>query len=93
MNNQATYVLQNSSVSVDIGKKLDRVDGHYLSPSYVHFDGNERRLNNLITLALSIYHPLIRKLIILAILNCEGENKENADLFRRCWEKASSGKK
>ena len=44
------------------------------------------------TLTLSIYHPLIRKQIILATLNCEGENKENAELFWRCWEEALGGK-
>ena len=39
-----------------------------------------------------MYHPLIRKQIILATLNREGEKKENAELFRRYWEKALSGK-
>ena len=90
--NQSTYVFKTSSVSVDIGKKLDRAGDHYLSSSYVHFDGNEKRVNNMTTLTLSIYHPLIRKQIILATLNCEGENKENAELFWRCWEEALGGK-
>ena len=58
----------------------------------MHFDGNEKRVNNMTTLTLSIYHPLIRKQIILATLNCEGENKENAELFWRCWEEALGGK-
>ena len=44
------------------------------------------------TLTLSIYHPLIRKQIILAILNCEGENKENVGFFWRCWEEVLGGK-
>ena len=81
LNNQPTYVFKTSSVSVDIGKKLDRAGDHYLSSSYVHFDGNEKRVNNMTTLTLSIYHPLIRKQIILATLNREGENKEDAELF------------
>ena len=46
----------------------------------------------MITLTLSLYHPLIRKQIILATLNCEGENKENSELFWRCWEGALGGK-
>ena len=86
MNNQPTYVFKTSSVSVDIGKKLDRAGDHYLSSSYVH--GNEKRVNNMTTLTLSIYRPLIRKQKILATLNCEGENKENAELFWRWWEEA-----
>ena len=84
LNNQSTYVFKTSSVSVDIGKKLDRTGDHYLSSSYVHFDGNEKRVNNMTTLTLSIYHPLIRKQIILATLNYEGENKENAELIWGC---------
>ena len=81
LNNQPTYVLKTSGVLVDTGKKLDRAGDHYLSSSYVHFDGNEKRVNNMRTLTLSMYHQLIRKEIILATLNCEGENKENAELF------------
>ena len=87
-NNQPTCVFKTSSVSVDIGKKLDLVDGHYLSSSYVHFDGNEETVNKTTTLALSIYHPLIRKQILFAALNCKGGNKENAELFWRCWQEA-----
>ena len=74
-------MFKNSSASVDIGKKLDRVGGHYLSSRYVHFDGNEKIANNMTTLTLSIYHPLIRKQIILATLNCEEENKKTLSFF------------
>ena len=91
-NNQPTYLSKTSNVSVDIRKKLDQVGDHYLSSSYVHFDGNEKRVVNMTILTLSIYHLLIRKQIILATLNCEGENKENAELFWRCSEEALGGK-
>ena len=69
LNNQPTHVFKTSSVSADIGKKLDRVGDHYLILSYVHLDGNEKRVNNMTTLTFFIYHPLIRKQIILATLN------------------------
>ena len=58
----------------------------------MHFDGNEKRVNNKTTLTLSIYHLLIRNQVILATLNCEAKNKENAELFWRCWEEALGGK-
>ena len=32
-------------------------------------------------LTFSVYHLLTRKQILLATLNCETENKENAELF------------
>ena len=41
-NNQARYVFKPSKVIVDIGEKLDRV----------HFDGNERRVDNMTILTL-----------------------------------------
>ena len=47
----------------------------------MRFDGNEKRVSSMRTLTLSMYHQLIRKEIILATLNREGENKENAELF------------
>ena len=81
LNNQSTYVFKTSTVSVDIEKKLDRLGGHYLS-----FDGNEKRDINVTTLTISIYYPLIRKQIILTTLNCEAENKQNAEFFWRRWE-------
>ena len=58
----------------------------------MHFDGNGKRVNNKTTLTLSIYHLLIRNQVILATLNCEGKNKENAELFWRCWEEPLGGK-
>ena len=58
----------------------------------MHFDGNEKRVNNMTTLSLFIYHLLIRKQVILATLNCEGKNKENAELFWGCWEERLGGK-
>ena len=39
------------------------------------------------TLAISIYHPLTRKQMILTALGYEGENKENAELFREVGRK------
>ena len=92
LNNQPTYVFKTSSVSVDIGNKLGRVGDHDLSSSYVLFDGNEKRINNMAILTLYIYQRLVRKPIILATLDCKGENKENAELFWRCWEEALGGK-
>ena len=39
-------------------------------------------------LKLSIYHPLLRKQIILATMHCESENKDNCELFLRTWNDA-----
>ena len=39
-------------------------------------------------LTLSMYHPLLRKQIILATMDCEYENKDNCELFCRTWNDA-----
>ena len=63
-----------------------------MSLSYVYVDGNEKRVKNMTTLTFSIWHKLIRVQLILAILNFEGENKENPELFWRCWGEVLGGK-
>ena len=32
-----------------------------------------------------MYHPPLRKQIILATLDCESENKDNCELFWKTW--------
>ena len=39
-------------------------------------------------LTLSMYHPQLRKQIILATMDCEYENKDNCELFCRTWNDA-----
>ena len=53
----------------------------FVSASFVYFDVNEKNVSNVTTLTLSIHHPLIRKQMILAILNGEGENTKGTDFF------------
>ena len=47
----------------------------------MHFDGNQKKVINMTTLTFSVYHLITRKQILFATLNCEAENKENAELF------------
>ena len=39
-------------------------------------------------LTLSMYHPLLRKQIILATIDCDCENKDNCELFYGTWNDA-----
>ena len=56
-----------------------------MSQQYAHFDGNEKRISKMTVLTLSVYHPLLRKQIPLATMDCESENKESAELFWKIW--------
>ena len=42
------------------------------------------------TLSLSLYHPFLRKQILLAKMHCESENKENSETFWNLWNEALS---
>ena len=49
---------------------------------------NEKGMSKMTTLTLSLYHPLIRKQVILATFQCDRENSESAELFWKCWNDA-----
>ena len=87
-NNQPTFVFKTSSISLEIAKNMTRDKNHYLSNVFAYFDGNEKRTKRMTVLTLSVYHPLLRKQIILATMDCESENKDNCELFWRTWNDA-----
>ena len=58
---------------------------HFMGQQYAHFDGNVKRISKMIVLTLSLYHPLLRKQIPLATMDCESKNKESAELFWKVW--------
>ena len=39
---------------------------------------------------MSLYHPLLRKQILLATMHCESENKEYSETFWNLWNEALS---
>ena len=88
MNNQPTFVFKTSSISLEIAENMTRGKNHYLSNAFAYFDGNEKRIKRMTVLTLSMYHPLLRKQIILATMDCESENKDNCELFWRTWSDA-----
>ena len=47
----------------------------------VFFDGKFKRCRNFVTLTASVYHPLLKKQIPLAVMEAEQESSENIALF------------
>ena len=84
-NNQTTFVFKASSVTLQIAKNMTRVKKYYLSNAFAYFHENEKRAKIMIVLTSSMYHPLLRKQIIPATMDCESENKNNCELFLRTW--------
>ena len=84
-NNQPTFVFKTSSLSLEIAENMTRGKNHYLNNAFAYFRGNEKRTKRMTVLTLSMYHPLLRKQIIFATMDCESENKDNCELFWRTW--------
>ena len=56
---------------------MRRGKNHYLSNTFTYFGGKEKRTKRMTVLTLPKCHPLYRKKIILATMDCESENKAN----------------
>ena len=52
------------------------------------FDGNHKGVKQYVTLTTSAYHPLLCKQVVLVIMQCKQEDKENIEIFWRVFNKA-----
>ena len=78
-----TYVFKTSQTKAKIALSMNEGSGHFMEGEYAFFDGKSKKVRGYETLTLSCYHPLLRKQLPLATMDCEGENKECIQLF---WE-------
>ena len=74
-------VFKSSTCKMKIASKLNPSSGHFLSTGYVYFDGTTGRCKETTTLTASIYHPLLKKQVPLAILECPSENSQWITMF------------
>ena len=59
-----------------------------MGQQYAHFYFNEKHISKMTVLRLFVYHPLNRKQIPSATMDCESENKESAEVFLKMWVEA-----
>ncbi|CAB3993049.1 Hypothetical predicted protein [Paramuricea clavata] len=85
-----TYVFKTSTVSLNIALNMQQSADHFMRKEYCYFDGTHSRCHGLKTLTLWTYHPLLRKLVKLATMDCERENQECISLFWKLWNDALS---
>ena len=76
-----SYVFKTSTQKAKMALNMDMEGEHFLSTEYCFFDGKRKRCRGFVTLTASVYHPLFRKQIPLAVMEVENENKENVQLF------------
>ena len=66
-----------------IACSMDTDGDHFMHEEYCHFDGNYKRVKAFVTLTVSVYHPLLRKQVILATMNCKHEDSNYVAEFWR----------
>ena len=58
-------------------------DHHFLGKEYCRFDGNHKYVKGFVTLNASTYHPLLKKQVFLANMQCKHERTHTVQKFYR----------
>ena len=88
-----TYVFKTSEVCLEIalkmaGKLKIGQDESSLTEEPAYFDGMHKRVKDFMTLTLWVFHPGMRMMNILAVMECPREDTFNIVLFFRTFNKA-----
>ena len=93
LNWKGTYVFKTSELSIEIALKMagkiqigEEDSTRITEPAY--FDGMHKRVKKFVTLTMWVFHPGMRGMIILSVMECPQENTENIELFFRNFNSA-----
>ena len=83
INGKPSFVFKSSKQAANLMLEMDMDIGNnsVMQREFAYMDGMHTRCNKYRTLTLWTYHPGMRKLQALAIMECETENAENIELF------------
>lgn len=73
-----------------IAENMNREGDHFMKDEYCYFDGKVKRCKNFVTLTASTYHPLLKRQVVLAVMEAEREDSENIELFWMLFNEALS---
>ena len=76
-----SFVFKSSKQKAKMAIAMDKDGDHFLKEEYCFFDGKCKRCRGFLTLTASVYHPLLRKHIPLAIMEAASEDSKNIELF------------
>ena len=74
-------MFKTSKLKIKRALNMDRAGEHLLKDEFCYFDGKVKRCKGFVSLTASVYHPMLRKLIPLATMECSGENTSTIALF------------
>ncbi|XP_028417757.1 uncharacterized protein LOC114542281 [Dendronephthya gigantea] len=76
-----SFVFKTSKEKANMALAMDRDGEHFLNEEYCFFDGQHKRCRGFVTLTASVYNPLSRKQVSLAVMEAENEDTQNIALF------------
>ena len=76
-----SLVFKRRKLAAKFALNMTEDENHILSREFCCFDGKVNRCKRLVRLTASVYHPFLRKQVILASTECESESTENVALF------------
>ena len=76
-----SFVFKTSKLKAKFALNMDRSKDHFLSEEFCYFDGKVKRCKGFTSLTASVYHPLLRKMVPLATMECESEDSTTINLF------------
>lgn len=76
-----SFVFKSSKLGAKFALNMTEDEDHILSKEFCCFDGKVNRCKGLVTLTASVYHPILRKQVILASMESESESTETVALF------------
>lgn len=80
-NGQPSFVFKSSKAMANIALDMDKDQEGPLQFSYAHVDGKHDRTRGMKTLTLWVEHPVLRKVLCLAVMDVEQESHKNLVLF------------
>ncbi|CAB3994344.1 Angiopoietin-1 receptor [Paramuricea clavata] len=80
-NDRKSFVFKTSKLKAKFALNMDQSGEHILNNEFCYFDGKVKRCKGFVSLTASVYHPLMRKLVPLATMECNGENTSTISLF------------
>ena len=92
LNGSQQSIFKTSASQMKIASEMLEMDfdsDHFLRHAYWYFHGNHKRVKQFVMLTATIYHPLLRKQLVLATMNCKHEDSNNVTKLGQKFSKAS----
>ena len=88
MNGNSSYIFKTSRFQLKLANDMNRTKNTIFSTEYFHVDGKECRCTGYTTITAGVFHPVLRKMIPLAVMETEGKGADNVILFWKTFNKA-----